>query len=198
MAFNSNFIRFGKTARKKIRNFTILLTLIIQLLFLAAIFFENFQNSYTPILILCLSLLLLFSYIKAPIHHRTNLHEHISIVLWIPAGAVSCYLLNHHHKLGPAISAGTVGTVASFLPLINRKSIYLQQLPPTFYCGAFKGMTNLTIASSIYFVLATSFFAGVLLLVSKSLFNGLGGKLSTVAFTAVTLTSFLFFLIFRK
>ena len=67
-----------------------------------------------------------------------------------------------------------------------------------FYCGAFIGMTSLSIAYSFYFVLAASFFAGVLLLVSKSLFNGLGGKLGTVAFTAVTITSFIFFLLFKK
>src|SRR5690606_20499542 len=185
-------------ARKKIRTFIILLTLLIQLLFLSAIFLEKMQNAYTPFIIIFLCLLVLASYIKAPIHHRTNLYDHILIVLWIPAGALICYFLNHRYQLGPVISAGMVGASASFIPLINRESAYLKQLPGTFYCGAFIGMTNLAIASSIYFVLAASFFAGVLLLVSKSLFNGLGGKLGTVAFTAVTITSFIFFLLFKK
>ncbi len=185
-------------ARKKVRTFIILLTLIIQLLFLCAIFIEKLQSSYTPFIIIFLCLLVLVSYIKAPIHHRTNLYEHILIVLWIPAGALTCYFLNHGYHLGPVISAGIVGTVASFIPLLNKQSTYLKQLPATFYCGAFIGMTSLSIASSVYFVLAASFFAGVLLLVSKSLFNGLGGKLGTVAFTAVTITSFIFFLIFKK
>ena len=185
-------------AKKKVRTFIIILTLIIQLLFLCAIFIEKLQSKYVPFVIIFLCLLLLISYIKAPIHHRTNLYEHISIVIWIPAGALICYLLNHHYHLGPVISAGIVGTTASFVPVINKKSTYLKQLPATFYCGAFIGMTSLTIASTIYFILAASFFAGVLLLVSKSLFNGLGGKLGTVAFTAVTITSFIFFLIFKK
>ncbi|WP_113661311.1 hypothetical protein [Pedobacter nanyangensis] len=184
--------------RKKIRTFTIALTLIIQLLFLSAIFMEKLQNVYTPFAIIVLSLLLLISYIKVPIHHRTNLHEHVLIVLWIPAGALACYALNNVYHLGPVIAAGIVGTSASFIPLLNKKSTYLKQLPATFYCGAFIGMTNIAIASSVYFVLAASFFAGVLLLVSKSLFNGLGGKLGTVAFTAVTITSFIFFLLFKK
>lgn len=184
--------------RKKIRTFTIALTLIIQLLFLSAIFIEKLQNIYTPFIIIVLSLLVLVSYVKVPIHHRTNLHEHVLIVLWIPAGALTCYFLNNIYHLGPVISAGIVGTLASLIPLLNRKSTYLKQLPATFYCGAFIGMTNITIASSVYFVLAASFFAGVLLLVSKSLFNGLGGKLGTVAFTAVTITSFIFFLLFKK
>lgn len=185
-------------ARKKVRSFIIILTLLIQLLFLSAIFIEKLQSHYVPFVIIFLCLLLLISYIKAPIHHRTNLYEHISIVIWIPAGALICYFLNHYHHLGPVISAGIVGTAASFIPITNRKSTYLKQLPATFYCGAFIGMTSLTIASTIYFILAASFFAGVLLLVSKSLFNGLGGKLGTIAFTAVTITSFIFFLIFKK
>lgn len=185
-------------ARKKVRTFIILLTLVIQILFLSAIFVEKLQTSYTPIVIILLCILLLASYIKAPIHHRTNVYDHILIVLWIPAGALSCYFLNHGFHLGPVISAGIVGTMASFIPQINKHSAYLKQLPATFYCGAFIGMTNLSIASSVYFVLAASFFAGVLLLVSKSLFNGLGGKLGTVAFTAVTITSFIFFLLFKK
>lgn len=185
-------------ARKKVRTFIIIITLIIQLLFLSAIFIEKLQSTYTPFIIIFLSQLVLVSYMKAPIHHRTNLYEHVLIVLWIPAGALTCYFLNHGFQLGPVISAGIVGTTASFIPLINRQSNYLKQLPATFYCGAFIGMTSLNIASSVYFVLAASFFAGVLLLVSKSLFNGLGGKLGTVAFTAVTFTSFVFFLLFKK
>jgi hypothetical protein len=185
-------------AKKKIRVFTIVLTLFVQLLFLAAIFFEQLQNSYTPLVIIALSVLIVIAYLKAPIHHRTNLHEHTLIVVWIPVGALICYYLNHHLHFGPVISAGIVGTTASFIPAINAKSAYLKQLPASFYCGAFIGMTSLNIASSIYFVLAASFFAGALLLVSKSLFNGLGGKLGTIAFTAVTITSFLFFLLFKR
>ncbi|MFN0289760.1 hypothetical protein [Pedobacter helvus] len=185
-------------AKKKVRTFIIILTLLIQLLFLCAIFIEKLQSKYVPLVIIFLCLLLLTSYVKAPIHHRTNLYEHISIVIWIPAGALICYFLNHSYHLGPVISAGVVGTATSFIPVINKKSTYLKQLPATFYCGAFIGMTSLTIASTVYFILAASFFAGVLLLVSKSLFNGLGGKLGTVAFTAVTITSFIFFLIFKK
>lgn len=185
-------------AKKKVRTFIIILTLLIQLLFLCAIFIEKLQSKYVPLVIIFLCLLLLTSYVKAPIHHRTNLYEHISIVIWIPAGALICYFLNHSYHLGPVISAGVVGTAASFIPVVNKKSTYLKQLPATFYCGAFIGMTSLTIASTVYFILAASFFAGVLLLVSKSLFNGLGGKLGTVAFTAVTITSFIFFLIFKK
>src|SRR6218665_2545717 len=105
-------------ARKKVRTFIILLTLIIQLLFLCAIFVEKFQSSYTPFVIIFLCLLVLISYIKAPIHHRTNLYEHILIVVWIPAGALTCYFLNHGFHLGPVISAGIVGTTASFIPLL--------------------------------------------------------------------------------
>lgn len=144
--------------RKKIRTFTIALTLIIQLLFLSAIFIEKLQSIYTPFIIIVLSLLLLVSYIKAPIHHRTNLHEHVLIVLWIPIGALVCYFLNNIYHLGPVMAAGIVGTLASFIPLLNKKSTYLKQLPATFYCGAFIGMTNIAIASSVYFVLAASFF----------------------------------------
>ncbi len=184
--------------RRKLRKLTILITLVIQLVFLSAIFFENLQHPVTPFVIILLTILLLLSYLKASLHHRTNLYEHVLVVLWMPLSAMTCYFLNNYYNLGPVIAAGIVGTLASFTPYLNKNSNYLKQLPPTLYCGAFIGMSNVEVASSVYFVLAASIFAGVLLLVSKSLFNGLGGKLGTIAFTAVTITTFIFFLLFKK
>jgi hypothetical protein len=53
---------------------------------------------------------------------------------WVPVGAVMCYLLNLYFDFGSVISAGIIGTLASFLPSINKESYYLKQLPAAIYC----------------------------------------------------------------
>ncbi|RAJ08728.1 hypothetical protein LX64_01382 [Chitinophaga skermanii] len=168
---------------------------IIQALFLLAILAENTNSIVISAFIIVLSCLLLVTYIKVPLHHEDHLYEHILVALWIPVGALSSYYLNNHVHLGPVMAAGIVGTIASFLPNINKESHYLQQLPPAVYCGAFIGMSSPNVASSFMFILAASVFTGILLVLSKSLFSGVGGKLGTLAFAGVVITSYLFFLI---
>jgi len=181
--------------RKTARTVFICFLLAVQMIFLLAIFKENTQSLIISILITMLSLLILITYLKGPLHHEEHTYEHILVVLWIPIGALACFYLNHFLKLGPVISASAVGLTGSFLPSLNKKSHYMRQLPAAIYCGAFIGMSSTVVATGISFILTASFFSAILLFVSKSLFAGLGGKLGTLAFAGVVITSFLFFLI---
>ncbi|WP_288251367.1 hypothetical protein [uncultured Flavobacterium sp.] len=139
--------------------------------------------------------LILVSYLRGQIHHYDHQYEHILVVSWIPVGAVSSFYLNHYLGLGPVISAAAIGTLGSFIPEINKGSDYLKQVPAVMYCGGFIGMSSTRVAPDIFFILAASFFTAVLILVSKSLFSGVGGKLGTLAFTGVVITSFIYYLI---
>ncbi len=71
----------------------------------------------------------------------------------------------------------------------------MKQLPAAIYCGAFIGMSSTGVASGFMFILTASFFTAILLFLSKNLFAGVGGKLGTLAFAGVVITSFLYFLI---
>lgn len=178
-----------------VRKTSILILLIIQIAFLSAIFRENFQSVWVLLSIIVICPLILVTYLRGPIHHYDHQYEHILVVSWIPVGAVSSFYLNHYLGLGPVISAAAIGTLGSFIPEINKESNYLKQLPAVMYCGAFIGMSSTRVAPDVFFILAASFFTAVLILVSKSLFSGVGGKLGTLAFTGVAITSFIYYLI---
>ena len=129
------------------------------------------------------------------LHDEKDIYEKISVAFWLPFGAVFCYFLSIYANLGSVLAAGITGTLASFLPLINKKSDYLQKLPATIYCGSFVGMSSIAIAPSISFVILAGILASILFILSKNLFVGIGGKLGTIAFGGVVMASLIFFLL---
>lgn len=180
---------------KTIRTVFVIFLLIIQAFFLYAIFKESKQSLAIAGLMTALCVLVLITTVKGKIHHEDHAYEHILVVLWIPIGALTCFYLNHFLKLGPVISAATVGSAASFIPVINKQSNYLRQLPAAIYCGAFIGMSSTGVAPNILFIMTASFFTAILLILSRNLFAGVGGKLGTLAFAGVVITSFIYFII---
>ncbi|MHA7944544.1 hypothetical protein ACJOV8_015815 [Formosa sp. 3Alg 14/1] len=126
------------------------------------------------------------------VHQNEYTYEELLVVLWVPIGAIICYVLNIFGHLGVVLSTAITGTVASFLPALNKKSDYLKKLPPAIYCGSFVGMSSLEIAPSIEFVVLAGMLSGIFLLLSKSIFQGIGGKLGMVAFGGVLMVSFVY------
>lgn len=180
---------------KTVRKVFIVFLLIIQVIFLYEIFRENLQSWWTAASVFILCPLILLTYLTDGLHHEDHEYEHILVALWIPVGALASFYLNHFLHLGPVISAAITGSIASFIPALNKRSHYMKQLPAAIYCGAFIGMSSIGVAPGIAFILTASFFTAILLILSKNLFAGVGGKLGTLAFAGVVLTSFLYFLI---
>lgn len=180
---------------KIIRTVFIFFLLIIQVFFIYEIFKENVHSWSIAVLAAILCILVVITYLRGHIHHKDHAYEHIFVALWIPAGAFSTFYLNHFLKLGPVLSASIVGSIASFIPAVKKQSHYLQQLPAAIYCGAFIGMSSAGVAPNFLFITTASFFTAILLIISKNLFAGVGGKLGTMAFAGVVITSFLYFLI---
>lgn len=186
------------SSNRVIRYSSLLMLFIIQLLFLLAIFKENNSTITLSLFIILISFLLLFSFFRSPIHHNKLTYEKVYIAAWVPIGAVSCYLLNHHFGLGSVFSASLVGLAGALIPYLNKKSDYLPHLPAAIYCGSFVGMSHTKVAHDIYFILAASICTAVLLIISKSLLNGIGGKLGTLAFAGVAITYLILFLFSRS
>lgn len=168
---------------------------MVQVVFLFAIFREHSQSWWTIASILILCPLILLTYMRGNLHHKSHQYEHILVALWIPIAALASFYLNHYCALGPVIPAALLGTLASFIPLLRKRSHYLQQIPAAIYCGAFIGMSSRGVAPDFTFILTAGCFTALLLILSKSLFSGLGGKLGTLAFAGVVIASFLYFLI---
>jgi hypothetical protein len=180
---------------KTLRTIFIFFLLIIQVTFISEIFRENTHSLGIVALMTVLSVLVLSTYLRGKIHHKDHAYEHILVALWIPAGALITFYLNHFLNFGPVLSAAIVGTAASFIPNFRKQSHYLQQIPAAMYCGAFIGMSSAGVAPNFLFITTASIFTALLLIISKNLFAGVGGKLGTLAFAGVVITSFLFFLI---
>lgn len=177
-----------------IRYSIIVLLFAAQLSFLFAIFNEN-NKSYT-ILIAALSLMILLVYTYYKQHKKESQEEFESmkLVIWVPISAICTYALSTKLALGPILSASIIGTVGSFVPNLKKTSSILKQVPVAIYCGAFVGMSSPTVAGSFTFVLVAGVFTAIFLMVSKSVLQGVGGKLGSLAFLAVVLTYFLFYL----
>ncbi|AWV97099.1 hypothetical protein [Arcticibacterium luteifluviistationis] len=182
---------------KAIRFITLITVLIIQIVFLSTIVKEKYETDhYTAALsILFIAVTIIFGYRYLDLHHEEYSYEKISVAIWVPIGAVACYLLNSFTGFGSVLSAGILGTLASFIPAIKKESLYFEKLPPAIYCGAFVGMSSVEIAPSINYVIDAGVLAGIFLMLSKSLFLGIGGKLGTIAFGGVALVSLLYSLL---
>ncbi len=178
--------------KKVIKTISFLIFILLHLAFLIAIFLEKINNYYVIIFVLLACLLISITYINAPIDNTDDYIENYLSILFVVFGAVSTYYLNINLELGPVISAGIVGTLSSFTPKIQ--SDLLKLFPVAVYCGAFVGMSSLYVAKDINFILLSGFITGVIFIFSKSVFSGFGGKLGTIAFGGVTLTSLLIFI----
>jgi len=166
------------------------------MVFLLAIFFDRIDTPIILTFIIGVSLLISFAYFKAPRDEEEHFIEDVYLILFAVIGAVITFYLNTQLKLGPIISASLVGFLGSFSPLINKKSEILKELPAAMYCGSFVGMTSLQVAPDIEFILFAGFIAGTILMLSKNIFNGFGGKLGTVAFGGVAITSVIIYILF--
>jgi hypothetical protein len=114
-----------------------------------------------------------------------NMYEKFTVALGA-CRTVMCYLLNLSTDFGSVISAGIIGTLASFLPSINKESYYLKQLPAV-YCGVFVGMSSVAIIPSIVLVIAAGILAGLFLCYQKFVcWNG--WKTRSIAFVGVVIT----------
>ena len=171
--------------------------MLIQVFLLTTILKSKYESdNFVAIASICLVVSAIFlGYRYLNLHHEDYDYEKLSVVIWVPIGAVICYFLNVLGNLGSVLSAGITGSIASLIPLLNKKSLYLNTLPAAIYCGAFVGMSSIEIIPTINFVIAAGLLAGIFLMFSKNLFLGIGGKLGTIAFGGVVIVSLLYSLI---
>ncbi|REE08642.1 hypothetical protein DFQ09_106109 [Winogradskyella pacifica] len=181
---------------KAIRFLMVATVLFTQITFLSMIVNAHYETNAALIIVaLVIIATIIFGYKYLDLHHEDYAYEKISVVIWVPIGAVLCYLLNVNGGLGPILSMGIVGTLASFAPSLNKKSNYLKEIPTSIYCGAFVGMSSVATTPSIGFVLAAGTLAGLFFMISKNLFLGVGGKLGTMAFAGVITATLMYSLL---
>ena len=164
--------------------------------FLIAAIFENRSHPVATFILLAITLLISIFYFRN-LKFKTSVFKKIDllIIVFTALGAVVTYWLNISTEIGVVLAAGITGLISSFLPLINRRSEILRELPVAIYCGAFAGMTSPLVANGYNFILATGILSGIILVSTKSTLHGYGGKLGTIAFGGVALISLILFLL---
>ncbi|MCH2223580.1 MAG: hypothetical protein MK066_02330 [Crocinitomicaceae bacterium] len=177
----------------KFQSFLALIILIgIHLVFLHPIFISEIRVSPyylgTGILFLVLLCLGYFFQFKK---HSNKQPTHLFSPIYVIIGGLSTYYLNIHLELGPVIAAGCIGVAASFIPTFIKHNL-ASDIPVATYCGTFVGMSSPIIVGSPFFILFASSVAGLILLLTKDVLLGVGGKLGTIAFGGV-LSALLFF-----
>jgi hypothetical protein len=176
----------------------IFLIIVFQTVFLGMIFRENYNTPASPFVLPVLLIItagLVATYLKIRLHHHEYLYEDVGVAIWVPVSAVGCYFLSTRMGLGPVIAAGITGTLGSYLPSLYSKPLYLKKVPFAVYCGAFIGMSSPEVAPTFGFIASAGILAGLLLVLSKSLFLGVGGKLGVLAFGGVVTTAVLFYVL---
>lgn len=115
---------------------------------------------------------------KSVKYDNKDLENFIAVV----AGAMISYFINVKLGLGGVVAAGLVGVAAALV--LPKHDV------PT-YCGSFVGMASAALLPTYYHVLLAAVIAGAVYVMTKSVFNGFGGKLGTTAVTGCVFAALL-------
>ncbi|GAA0286071.1 hypothetical protein [Halobacterium noricense] len=107
--------------------------------------------------------------LAAPLHVRDAGVTVAATVL----GSVATYALSVHAGLGPVLASAGVGLVAG---------LAAPSIAVAVYCGSFVGMASPALFPTSVGVATGGFAAGIGLVTADGVFDGVGGKLGTLAF----------------
>lgn len=181
--------------KKHIKQLSFILIILCHLGFLAAILFEKQNNIFVSSFVVFALILLVITYKKIPLSAANHNLEHVLTIAFVFFGAIVTYVLCVTFGLNNVLAAGLVGLIISFIPDFFKENIFIKGMPTAVYCGAFVGMSNVSVAPDYIFITLASAITGLLLIGTKDAFHGVGGKLGTLAFGGVALAFFITFLI---
>ena len=165
------------------------LLILAHFLFLLAIVLENLNSGIILLANLALIIVLTMAYLKMPINrHKQQLTPMIS-VLFVALGAIGTFYLSHDLDWGPVLAASSIALLASFIPELNQGSTLLRVIPSAIYCGAFVGMSSFLVMPNLMIISIAGLIAGLIFTLTHHVFDGCGGKLGTIAFISVVISS---------
>lgn len=162
----------------------------LQCLFLGSIIFEQEQDIYI------LPFIFLFIFLLASYFHTYIKEYHVEydswkIGIWIYIGTIAVWALRKYLTIDSVMATALVGMTAGALPLASNNK-YMAQIPAAIYCGAFIAMTN--IHNELWFLILAASFTFLAFILAKTIMNGIGGKLGTLAFVGVVMAYLVFYL----
>ncbi len=125
----------------------------------------------------CLALIAIV-FVLAP--KRCNLDDWPRVLpsaLISTGGTLATFLLANHLNLGPLVASAVVGLLGT--------TVFKEHNQLVWYLGAFVGMSSALRFPSLGLLITAGLLGGVLWEVLNETWNGVGGRLGTVAATAV-------------
>jgi hypothetical protein len=174
--------------KKHVKKLSFLLIILCHFGFLVTILYEKQNNYFISAFVIISLILLRFTYKKTSLRSGNHSFEHVLTIAFVFFGAIITYILCTSFGIGTVLSAGLVGLVVSFIPDFFKRNGFIKSMPTAVYCGTFVGMTNVNIATDYIFISLASIITGLLLVATKDSFQGVGGKLGSVAFGGVVLS----------
>lgn len=108
--------------------------------------------------------------------NKTNLY----VIMYSFIGVTLTWFINHKMGYGPFIASGLVGVIAAiFLP---------KDLASMTYTSSFVGMSSLEVIPSISAAALGSLIVGLVLLSTREIYAGIGGKGGTTAALSTIIT----------
>lgn len=112
-------------------------------------------------------------------HDKEKTMKGLKEIIAVSLGAIVTFIISVQ-GLGPVFAAAVIGLFYS--TTADRMGENLKGLSPAVYCGAFVGMSFVPAFTQLWTVALAGFMAGLVYFVSDCVFDGVGGKLGTMAF----------------
>lgn len=104
------------------------------------------------------------------------------VVLFTVVATLLTFYINNSLQLGGVVASALVGLMG---PLLFPK------LQRAIFCGSFAGMASTMIFTNVWWVVLAGLFAGLLLALSREIYDGFGGKLGASGFFGTITASLL-------
>lgn len=178
--------------RKTLLYSLLFLIAALQCLFLGSIIYEQQQHFYV------FPFIFLFIFLFASYFHTYIREYHVEYDswksgIWIFGGACCVWALRYYLALDAVLATAITGVLAGILPLLFNHNKYLAQIAAPLYCGAFIAMTN--VHKELTFLILACCFSFFAFILAKTIMNGIGGKLGTIAFIGVVLAYLFYYII---
>lgn len=145
------------------------------------------NNSLFGLLAIILSIYFTVYYSKSHKYIKDQIKPiMLSDLLLVVLGGVSTFYLSF--LTGPVLAAGIIGFTSFLIGKFHSKLIFIQ-FP--IFCGSFVGMTTPLFFTAFWQITLASILAGIIYIFLKNHFLGYGGKLGSIAFTAVLILLFI-------
>ncbi len=110
------------------------------------------------------------------------------ITIFITAlSALLTWVLNHNMNFKSVIASSIVGLIGYFVTrLLKREDFGNLSVP--IYCGSFVGMSSTLVLFSWEIALFSGILCGILLVLMRGIYKGVGGKLGAMACLSVSIT----------